>query len=179
MTSMKKLLLTLVSFVAVLSARADLHADLDVILTTLDSQNTTYTGTFNITNTYNPLTHQIVWAGFEFSFIDLSRRDSESFSVTLGTDGTLVGSGGSFFPAALVINELTPWSFPTALQDLSDDGILQYTVVATSGSFILKSAGILAQSECRPVDVPDTGTTAALLGVGLLGLVALRRKVAA
>lgn len=62
------------------------------------------------------------------------------------------------------------------LTDLSVDGMLKYKIVSLYGDFKLTSASLAVQTQTRAV--PDGGMTLALLGAGLLGLVALRRRLA-
>jgi hypothetical protein len=134
--------------------------------------NPSYTGTFTLAG-YNPAVEQIASASVTFDLWDAGYFDHESYKVTID-DLTL--SGGSFFWNLSFGSGL----FGTALADLNADGILSYTVSATSGSFWLNTATINAESVAIEVpthNVPDQGLTVAFLGLGLLGLATLKRKL--
>gem|GEM_PF-2020792 len=65
-----------------------------------------------------------------------------------------------------------------ALIDLDADGLLSYTISAQQGDFRLVSARLDAEGITRqgpPSNVPDGGTTVAMLGLGLLALVGGRK----
>ena len=58
--------------------------------------------------------------------------------------------------------------------DLSEDGILNYTVSSTGGDFKLLGAGIKATFQDR--SVPDNGLTIPLLGFSLFSMFIAQRK---
>ncbi len=70
----------------------------------------------------------------------------------------------------------------TVLADINADGILYYRVRAMSGDFYFNSASLTVNGERPspndPTGVPDGGASVALLGMGLLGLGTLKRKLA-
>jgi hypothetical protein len=100
------------------------------------------------------------------------------------TDTALSPDGGEaiVYTSQLLSQTITGGSFETQLHIsqginasvigfINAQGFITYTVQATSGSFILDAAYMEVNA------VPDGGATAMLLGVGILGLGAMRRKV--
>lgn len=141
--------------------------------------NPSYTGNFTLAG-YNAALEEIVSANISFLLWDsILLGGSEAYAITLSIDNLAFQSGGSF-TGFLSFNENI---YGAALLNLSDTGALSYTVTATSGSFWLKEATIIAESALRvtgqPHSVPETSTTFALMGAALLGLAAVRRKVRA
>ncbi len=61
------------------------------------------------------------------------------------------------------------------LADIGADGILKYTVKAVKGDTYLKETRLTVVAQTPP-SVPDSGSTLALAGAALLGLVALRKR---
>lgn len=88
------------------------------------------------------------------------------------------------FPNAQQVNTYETFSFTitgAALNDLNADGILSYSVKipnisGNTDDVWLKWAKLEVTTECR--QVPDGGATLSLLGLGLMGLVAVRRRLA-
>lgn len=67
------------------------------------------------------------------------------------------------------------WSLTDAdIQDLSQDGILSFTVSAASGDIYFSSAILQLTIEQNPIQTPEPGTVA-LVWLGLAGLVLVRR----
>jgi hypothetical protein len=66
----------------------------------------------------------------------------------------------------------------TLFGSISDDGMLSYRVHRTNGNFTVDSAQltVLATNPLISEAVPDGGTTLTMLGLGMVGLGALRRK---
>jgi hypothetical protein len=62
----------------------------------------------------------------------------------------------------------------SALFDLSANGMLNYSIVANRGDFLALSATLTVNAS--PKGVPDGGSTAALLGIGFLGIYTVQRK---
>lgn len=172
------------------------YSDVDLIGAYVDSSNP-HTGEFNITDNggdsvldilalfagvagdgYDPITETIVKASVVFTFFEDFTGNAladgfakEKFTIELGANSFKNG-GGFFIPFVPV---LSGGEIDIAAQlDLDAEGKLSYTVRSTKGDFILGSAGILA--EAAPRAVPDAGSTLALLGLGMLGLTALRRR---
>lgn len=156
----------------VVSVQATLYTDIDLIKTKLD-QNETYSGTFNIANKgYNSGVESVTSALAQFWLADDLDwpRQSESFTVSLGSD-----SQWSSGPVRLLVGDKLN---VTLLADLGADGILNYSVTAATGDFYLLAASLEACTERKPQQVPDGGTTLALLGLGLVGVAGLRRRMA-
>jgi hypothetical protein len=57
------------------------------------------------------------------------------------------------------------------------NGTVTYTVTATDGDFFFDYADLTATGDVIRTNAPDGGATASLLGVGLLGVAAIRRKL--
>ena len=164
--------------ISALSTQAIQYSDQDLFLENgqpvkLGSTRTWYEGTFNIAEDgYNPTTHQVSSAVVMFAFGDDNDSAYEEVSVDLGL---VEGAFGKQF------NVLTLFGGDLKIglvQDLSADGILNYKINMESGDFYLGYASLVAQATVRPQNaVPDGGATAALLGLGLLGLSVIRRKM--
>lgn len=168
-----------------LLAAAPCHAiyfyDIDEInrkLTAGTGSGSYHSDTFNILqNGFVPGTHHVTAALVTFKLSDDSSSDSgESFSINL--DGGPSELSGSYMgwvtlgPSQIGIN---------LLASLNADGILNYTVSATSGDFWLKTAFLGVQATGGAHSVPDTGGTLILaaLGMGLLvvGTLATRQEL--
>jgi hypothetical protein len=134
--------------------------------------NPSYTGQFDLTGYgFNPNTQDINSAVATFTLWDTPvLGGSEGYRITV--DGITTASGGSFSGFITLGGAVTG----TLLGNLNDDGILDYTVTATSGVFWLLDANLTAEATNS---VPDGGTTLGLLGLGFLGIVYLRRKTVA
>lgn len=161
------------------------------------------TGTFNVVN---PLDGGIVIAAGYFGAGD-AISDIGGFSpVGLGGTDTAISGVASFFvrdatsdgvleevtielDSELFIDDggipnggLTIHSGPisaTILLSVNDDGLVDWTVTNTGESTVFLDHAILRiEAERRPpVTTPDGGATAALLGLGVLGVAAIRRKM--
>ena len=176
---MKKLLkllaITSVSFVLASAARAVTWTDddpLNVFLTSSRHGNDTYSNTFNILDAgYNPATQQVTSAVASFAFADNATDEGEYVDILL--DSTLI------------FNDLevdgTSWSYDWHSVNVSgsllaslQDGVLNYTVKIDSGDTYLKGAKLVAQGGAR--SVPDSSSTAVLVGLGLVSLFASRKR---
>jgi hypothetical protein len=79
----------------------------------------------------------------------------------------------------LTTYEMTSYDLSTILSvelDLQADGMLNYTVKAVKGDTYLKETRLTVTAETIPVEVPDAGSTATMLALGLIGLAAYRRR---
>ncbi len=154
-------------------ANAALYVDNDVILKTLSSSSPSYYGNFNILNQgYNPDTEQVIWAGVAFVFLDSdSREDTVRISLNGESQGVQHISYGFSVFGGLLSGE--------ALCDLNEFGVLSYQVRWLSGDpFLFKTATLLAETSSN-ASVPDGGTTVGMLGLALLGLGFVSRKLKA
>ncbi len=160
------------------SAFGAVVGDINIHNTLMNAGNLTQTGTFNITI---PNGDVVVGAAAQFWM-----KDDGLFGDTAGESFT-VDLGGQFFASGSPT--LITWSYPlnplnqvlnlTMVADLNNGGDISYTVTRTTGDFIFVKATLEAVT--RPGEtqgVPDGGTTAALLGLGMVGLAGLRRKLA-
>ncbi len=130
-----------------------------------------YTSTFNILNAgYDPATEEILSATAAFRvYDDYDLFNGETVSVTL--EGVLFGSSSSFNFGTITLNGSV---LGTVLAELTDTGVISYTVTRSSGDFYLDSARL--DAEAGPRAVPDGGLPLALLGVSIAGLSIFRRK---
>lgn len=135
-----------------------------------------YSSTFNILNDgYNPATMHVTSAIASFAFAD--DQDSAYEWVDIYLDNLLLINDqevdGSHASYAWYSKSLTG-EMITNLQD----GVLSYTVklLNTSGTndVWLKVAKLKAYGDYK--QVPDTGATVALMGLGLVGLAAARKR---
>ncbi len=171
---MKKFLIAMLTFGVVSFFGAQTEAttscnywDFDWILQKV-SPTTPYAGSFDIKpDGYNPATEKVVSATAWFLLVDDADEAQEYVQIDLGSLENYYGPIEVDF--SLVGGPVTG----TALLDLSQDGVLSYTIRATSGDFWAKFAKICATA-C-PVSVPDGGTTVALLGCALVAVESLRR----
>lgn len=124
---------------------------------------------------YTPGTHTITSAYASFTLLDNNR--SNFYSIALDTSALVSGSNftGTFNWGHSIIG--------ISLGTLTSTGVLSYTITNTSAAsalasgpqFRLASATLTAQVE-QLAAVPEHGGTAALLGVGLLAVGALRHR---
>ena len=152
-------------------ARAALYVDHDVILKTLSSYTPAHYGNFNILNQgYNPDAEQVTWAGVAFVFVGSDRtEDTVRISLNGESQGVHHVSYGFSVFGGLLSGE--------ALCDLNDFGVLSYQIRWLSGDpFLLKTATLMAETSAN-ASVPDGGTTVGMLGLALLGLGLLARKL--
>jgi hypothetical protein len=138
--------------------------------------NPSYDGQFNLTGYgFNPTLQQIDHAVVTFTLGDLF--GSETYNISIESDSLF--SGGSFTGLINLGSDITG----SLLADLNADGILNYTVSTTRGSFWLLNANLTAEASnfqsIPTADVPDGGTSVALLGLGLLALAFVRTKLVA
>jgi hypothetical protein len=159
------------------AAKADLHFDIDVIGVELNSSTPSYSGSFDITGPglgkgYDPVTMQIDTAYANFGLWDpIVLGGSESVTIDLGAEP--FDSSGSFL-GLLILGDNVQGN---VLLDLDADGILNYTINRTSGSFKVLGAELHAKSSSRYECVPDSGGTLAVLSMAMVGLVAYRSKI--
>jgi VPDSG-CTERM motif len=162
-----------------------------------NSSNRTYSSTFDISGYANFSDYNILSFEVTFAFADDSDNGFEHVDITLGQNenGSLTTIwddrevDGSHADAPNSYDWLSPLSFSSGalLLDLQADGILNYSVTIQSKDSwrvedaYLKIAQLTAKAERKPVTtntpVPDGGATLGLLGLGLMGLGALRRKL--
>ncbi len=138
------------------------------------SHNDSYQGTFNILDKgYNPNVERVCDADFWFAFADDSQSDAaEVVKIQVGGLTQFNGDvNGTIWNYDFVWGSVGG----SLLATLSNTGILNYTVRILSGDTYLKEAGLTATT----CSVPDGGATVVLLGVGMLGLAAVRRRMVA
>ncbi|MBN1380294.1 MAG: PEP-CTERM sorting domain-containing protein [Deltaproteobacteria bacterium] len=161
------------------SANAMTFIDYDSINTTITST-TSYAGTFDIAGGdggvgdvagFDPLLYDItsVFTEWKFGIPSLAYA-----SITLPGDDAASGGQGSTITFGKQLTDAGN------LAALSADGILEYVVsllqLPNSGtSFTLKSAKIVVEATEKQ-SVPEP-TTMLLLGLGLIGLAGIRRKI--
>ncbi len=170
------------------TANAALYYDLDVFSRAEGYVNVgdSLTGTFDITGTglgkgYTPGGSEVVdWAFFEFTLLDEkdpTGAKTETWHIEVGAQdlagGNDFASGGS-----LIIGKFVYGFGNYSIEaDIQADGKVDYEISATSGDFQvingLMKVGTVTGNNNR---VPDGGMTLALLGSGILGLCALRRR---
>lgn len=147
-------------------AQATTYIDNNPANVWLNALNPSYTGEFTLAG-YNPATETITSAVADFTFQD-PFGGNESLHVDLSGDILTNGSfSGKLVLSTGVINSLF---------SLDQTGALSYTVSLESGyltEFWLDNAKLTAQAS--PRNVPDSGATVVLLGLGLVGLVATKR----
>jgi hypothetical protein len=108
--------------------------------------------------------------GYVALFFRDPRGGSETLTYTSSLFSQLITSGA--FTTQLHIQE----SINATVAGIIDaSGNINYTITATTGSFILDGAYMEIYTK-RP-SVPDGGATAMLLGMGVLSLGAIRRKI--
>ena len=168
---MRKLLSSLAVFAALtISAHAITYSDTDVFAQFLN-QGQSYSGTFNIANKgFNPATETVTSAEAWFLVsddIDPLRGEWVKFTI---------GNVDSYGPFEVDFLSVFGGSISgTALFDLNTDGILSYKITSTSGDFWAFGADLHVHAEAK--NVPDAGTTAALLGASVIGIAILKRRL--
>jgi len=164
----KTILAAILSLSVVASVHATTYIDINADLVAFDSSHTTYTNNFNLLNDgYNPAAETITSAFAVFGFTDIW-GGKESFTVNLGGDLFSQGS----FSAILLLPEVATGS---ALFTLDQTGLLSYTVTRSSGDFQLAGSVLTAEAAPRS-NVPDSGATAVLIGMGVIGIFAAKRR---
>jgi len=114
------------------------------------------------------------WSTISSATVTFVLYDDKQQMVTQGYAIELDGQATSFSvigEAQLNLN---------LLSSLNEDGILSYSVTATSGSFWLQSARLIAEGsepESPIRNVPDGGSTLLLGSLALLALIAAHRRI--
>ncbi len=164
--------------------------DYDLINTTLNggSSSYDYRGSFNIStgdggagdlSGYNPSFHTLNTASAFFTFT--GGNTLRSFELDLGN-----WSGSATFVRELTLGV----DAAVFLGQLQADGVLNYVITRTTGSFTLVSAELTAYGVEREMPrintpdpappnhaVPEGGVTVALLGSAFCGLALVRRRL--
>lgn len=141
-----------------------------------------YSETFNfLDHGYNPADMIVIGATAWFSFADDSDNSQEWVDVTIGTtlvadnyeyDGTHNNAPNNYDKQTYVLN-----GYADLIADLQD-GTIGFNVQSVGGDGYLKIAKLKIYTDTRPTtSVPDGGATAALLGLGLIGLAAVRNRI--
>ncbi len=144
-----------------------------------------YTNTFDLTGVgFNPATEDVVWARINFAFAD------DAFLGDLKICGIWLGDPKEYASAVLdgetvnlgeVDGNILFYDWKTVSGSTGNllanlqDGLLTYSVSVNCGDAWLKEVDLKACSTVTP-RVPDSGSTLTLLGLSLLGLVALKRR---
>jgi hypothetical protein len=185
MKSIRLMLAALASLaISATSAQAIPYLDLNLIGVRLDAKTPSYSGEFNIldggdipgTPNYNPTTHEVtsatVWFGFADDSLPWQDDSNETVKIDLGSVSGYLG------PIEINLATIVSGAVGSLLMDLQD-GKLTYKINETSGDFYVGYAKLVADVSPKTPGsrVPDGGATAALLGFGLLGLSAVRRKM--
>jgi hypothetical protein len=159
------------------SVHANSYNDLEVIGVDLNSDNPTYSGTFDLVNKdnpsdvvgFNPAKETIVSADAFFDVNPDFFLSDQTVTIGLGSKKNWVNKYDfniEDFPGGPIVGKL--------LLDLNKDGTLDYTVNWVSGDgFTLVQAGLGAETN----SIPEGGSALMLLGVGLMGLRALGAKL--
>jgi len=171
--------------VASITAHATQYVDTDNIGAVLSSVNTSVTGEFNIADAdgdgldtvgYDPDSETITFAVAQFTIVDWD-GGSESVTVELGPNA-FASSSGTFGMGFTILGGMV---LGNAYVDLNADGILGYTIEWTAGTsaFTASAASLTAFTAAKsPLpSVPDGGLTVALLGMGLVSLNWLNRRL--
>jgi hypothetical protein len=161
------------------------------------SSNNSVSGWLNITTgnspNYNPLTMTLTSATIKFAFADTyepgknwngyDESDSgpgndsqyrEYVSIKLDTLNFLSGVEVDGTHAAYDWTSASGALSGSFFSALEVDGKINYKVTITSGDVWFKGAKITATGDYK--SVPDAGSTVALMGMGLLGLAALKHR---
>ena len=121
---------------------------------------------------YNPGSQYLITATATFQLAG-SGNVSSQVKVTLGSDElTLLSNFGTVL--TYVFGEAAGFSI------LNNNGIISYTVNNTGNSdFYLNSADLTVEAgdKLPGTSVPDAGNTVVFLGVTMMGLLALRRRI--
>lgn len=152
---------------------------------TFDFTNPDGTTAFSITNPYpthfhstfasilgfDPLLETAVDGFVAFFFRDPNGGD-ETTTVAV-TPNLNLASNGSGYSTFLVLGA---GMTADVLLDINADGMVNYTINATSGEFVVDAA--YAQIRVEQRRVPEGGSALALLGLGLIGVDRLRQRLA-
>jgi hypothetical protein len=170
--------------ISAVSAQAIQYTDLNLIGVKLDDSKPSYYGEFNIADWgYNSANQEVTSASVWFALADdatdvKDALDLKGYTETVKID--LGSASGYIGPVEVDLASLLSGAVTgSLLVDLSADGILKYTISKTSGDFYIGFAKLVADATPKAPGsrVPDGGATAALLGLALLGLSAVRRKM--
>jgi hypothetical protein len=150
---------------------------------TFDIQNPG-TDTFAITSPYPGLTviADDTTPGFTPG-LDIATGATASFWFRddLGDGGesvTIQLDAAAFSGGTVTQNGVSVFSGPAnILVTINATGQVSYQINANDGDFFFDYAYLSVDGERRQIGTPDGGTTAALLGLGSLGIAALRRKL--
>ncbi|MEO5960291.1 MAG: VPDSG-CTERM sorting domain-containing protein [Opitutaceae bacterium] len=145
----------------------------------LDGTPNSYTNSLSLPSVgFNPATMDVTSATITFWFADDDSDGSEQVDITVegvqaANDMEVDGSHpqANFASYAFVLNA-------AQLATLNTDGIANYTVGLVTGDTYLKIVSITASGPST-VTAPDGGTTVALLGIGFIGLAAIRKRFGA
>jgi hypothetical protein len=142
----------------------------------LDGTPNTYSNSLNLgSNGFNPATMDVTSATITFWFADDDSDGSEQVDIT--TEGVQVANDMEVDGTHPQAN-FASYSFalsPAQLATLNVDGVANYTVNRVTGDTYLKIVSITAQGPAN-VNVPDNGTTAALLSLAFAGVIAARKR---
>lgn len=146
----------------------------------------TWAKTFNLlTAGFDPETMEIISASISFAFADDNGDRSDNKFRKLEYASILVGGetlwnwievDGSHYNSPNSYDWYNS-SLSANLVSQLQDGVIDYSVEAKYGDFYLKEASLSVQAETRS-QVSDTGTTLAMLGLGVASMVILRRQMA-
>lgn len=181
---MKKLTLfaVLLGFAAVSTQAATIYLDTDDFSSAgtpgqLILPSGSFTGNFNIaTDDADGIADDVGYvlgsgglsalAGFTFTGQD---QTTHTYSYQLENQATLPGS-------SFILTFGQDHVLGSALVTLTADGNIDFTINNTGATEFFLSTAVLRTFQETSTNVPDGGATAIMLGLGLLGLGALRRK---
>jgi hypothetical protein len=166
----------------------------------VDDYDNSYAGTFNITDSPGWAPNTVAGATVTFWFADDqpgsaahpdtgSGSDAQEFVKILVNNTEVVASlqvdGRHATQSELnsnplaYLNTFASYTFNLSPSQIAalQDGIISFEVQRLSGDTYLKIASLTAWN--APATVPDAGATSALLGLGILSLVALRKRLGA
>jgi hypothetical protein len=166
----------------------------------VDDYDNSYAGTFNITDSPGWAPNTVAGATVTFWFADDqpgssahpdtgSGSDAQEFVkilvnnsevvASLQVDGRHATSSELNSNPLAYLNTFASYTFNLSPSQIAalQDGVVSFEVQRLSGDTYLKIASLTAWN--APKMVPDAGATSALLGVGFLGLVVLRKRLGA
>lgn len=186
MKSIKAILtLAVALFVGATASKAASYTFVDWNLQGLNSykflgQGQTYTGLWDISDSPNFSTSlNFTSAVADFWFADDSGSDAAEYvRIDLGATNNWKNvevNGTISYTTNLVYYDLVSGALSgSLLLDIAQDGKLSYKVTATSGDTYLKETRLTVNASTR--QVPDHGSTLAMAGLALIGLVAFKRR---